>query len=99
MISLIEVREDVVNPPPPYTTDSLLADASRILGFTTTKTMELAQDLFEMGLITYHRTDSTRVSDAGLEVARQYLEARYGADKYRDYFRPRTWGEGELTRL
>jgi len=94
VISLIEVRGDVVNPPPPYTTDSLLADASRILGFTTTKTMELAQDLFEMGLITYHRTDSTRVSDAGLEVARQYLEARYGADKYRDYFRPRTWGEG-----
>lgn len=94
VISLIEVWEDVVNPPPPYTTDSLLADASRILGFTTTKTMELAQDLFEMGLITYHRTDSTRVSDAGLEVARQYLEAKYGADKYRDYFRPRMWGEG-----
>jgi reverse gyrase len=56
--------------------------------------MELAQNLFEMGFITYHRTDSTRVSDAGIEVARQYLEAKYGSEKLREVFKPRTWGEG-----
>jgi reverse gyrase len=83
-----------VNPPPPFTTDTLLAEASRQYGFSTTKTMEVAQNLFEMGFITYHRTDSTRVSDAGIEVARQYLEAKYGSEKLREVFKPRTWGEG-----
>ncbi|MEM0001631.1 MAG: reverse gyrase [Desulfurococcaceae archaeon] len=92
-IEVVEEREDEVNPPPPFTTDALLAEASRILGFSTTKTMDLAQDLFEMGLITYHRTDSTRVSDTGIEVAKQYLEAKYGLDKVNDIFKPRTWGQ------
>ncbi len=95
----IEVRVEgeewdvTVNPPPPYTTDALLADASRILGLGAPQTMRLAQDLFELGLITYHRTDSTRVSDKGIEVARTWLEQRFG-EGYRDLFKPRRWGEG-----
>jgi len=88
-----ELIVEAKNPPPPFSTDALLEEASRSLGLATTRTMEIAQDLFEMGLITYHRTDSTRISEAGLTVARQYLEERYG-DKYRDVFQPRTWGEG-----
>ncbi len=84
---------ETVNPPPPYTTDTLLEDASRILGLSTTRVMEIAQDLFELGLITYHRTDSTRISEAGIGVARSYLEEKYGP-RYKLYFKPRTWGAG-----
>ncbi|MGC8982315.1 MAG: reverse gyrase [Desulfurococcaceae archaeon] len=92
-IKVVEEREEVVNPPPPFTTDMLLEEASRLLGFSAMKTMDIAQDLFETGLITYHRTDSTRVSDVGIDVARQYLEDRYGPN-YTDVFKPRTWGVG-----
>ncbi|MGB9816039.1 MAG: reverse gyrase [Desulfurococcaceae archaeon] len=93
-VEIVEEYEVEENPPPPFTTDALLAEASRELGFSTTKTMDIAQDLFEMGLITYHRTDSTRISDVGIEVARQYLEAKYGPDKLKEVFKPRTWGLG-----
>lgn len=92
-IEILEETEDQVSPPPPFTTDALLEEASRLLEFPAMKTMELAQDLFETGLITYHRTDSTRISDVGIDVARQYLEERYG-NKYPELFRPRTWGTG-----
>jgi reverse gyrase len=82
--------EDVLSPPPPYTTDTLLYDASRRLGLTVEKAMRVAQELFESGLITYHRTDSTRVSNAGLAVARAYMEGKGLLEE----FKPRTWGEG-----
>lgn len=89
-IELVSEDRKKVSPPPPYTTDELLKDAGRILKLSSLDTMKLAQDLFENGLITYHRTDSTRVSDVGLRIAREYL----GED-----FRGRTWdlkdtGEG-----
>jgi reverse gyrase len=82
-----EVKEESVqiNPPPPHTTDTMLQEAFRRLGLGVTETMKLAQELFEAGLITYHRTDSTRVSDAGFNVARAYLGER---------FMPRRWGTG-----
>ena len=79
----------VVNPPPPYTTDELLRDAVNRLGLSADYAMRIAQDLFESGLITYHRTDSTRVSAAGIAVAREYITKRFGEGA----FRPRTWGE------
>ncbi len=80
-------------PPPPYTTDAMLADASRLLGMGAPEAMRLAQDLFEWGLITYHRTDSTRVSEKGMEVARDYLFEAFG-DAAKKLYRPRQWGEG-----
>ncbi len=80
-----EMVEEERSPPPPYTTDTMLADASRILRLTVGEAMSLAQNLFEAGLITYHRTDSTRVSDKGLQVARLFLK---------DKFVPRRWGKG-----
>ncbi len=92
-VAEIERKTEEVNPPPPYTTDTLLADASAKLGLSSTRAMQIAQELFEMGFITYHRTDSTRVSDAGIAVARQWLQEKYG-DKYREVFKPRTWGVG-----
>jgi len=51
--------------------------------------MRLAQDLFELGLITYHRTDSTHVSNTGIEVAKEYITSELGEE----YFKPRPWGE------
>jgi len=67
----------------------MLQDASRFLGFSAPHTMQLAQDLFELGLITYHRTDSTHVSNTGIEVAKEYISEEIGEE----YFAPRKWGE------
>ncbi len=76
------------SPPPPFSTDTILQEASRVLGFSAQKTMNILQDLFESGLITYHRTDSTRVSDAGkFNVAKPYISENFGEDM----FVPRTW--------
>ncbi|MEB2836225.1 MAG: reverse gyrase [Desulfurococcales archaeon] len=88
-----ERRKEALPPPPPYTTDAMLADASRFLGLGAPETMALAQNLFEWGLITYHRTDSTRVSDRGIEVAREWISSAF-PDIARDILRPRKWGEG-----
>jgi len=89
---LAERLEEAVvekNPPPPFTTDALLSEASA-RGFSVPRAMELAQDLFEAGYITYHRTDSTRVSPEGMALARRLIEARFGPR----YVRLRPWGEG-----
>lgn len=67
--------EQELNPPPPYTTASLLADAG---GFASaTEVMNVLQELFEQGLITYHRTDSLRVSDTALKIAQQLISEHY----------------------
>lgn len=72
-IILKEVKETTRTPLPPYTTNEILRDASRILKLSAGETMSILQNLFENGLITYHRTDSTRVSDKGLSIAKMYL--------------------------
>ena len=94
----VEVRKitekvEELKPLPPFTTDTLLSEASIKYRLSATEVMNIAQELFEMGFITYHRTDSTRVSDTGINVAREYLREKYG-DKYKEYFAPRTWGTG-----
>jgi reverse gyrase len=85
-ITELKVEERSMNPLPPYTTDTLLRDASARLGFSAVKTMRLAQDLFEIGLCTYHRTDSTTVSTTGINVAKEYVQ-----DKYPSLFSPRRY--------
>jgi len=70
-------EEKNINPLPPYTTDTLLRDASAKLYFPASKTMALAQDLFEIGLCTYHRTDSTAVSTTGINIAKEYIQNNY----------------------
>ena len=92
-VRVVDYRWEARPPPPPYTTDTLLADANRLLGLGAPEAMRLAQDLFEWGLITYHRTDSVRVSDQGMEVARLWLEQKFGPDA-RELYKPRRWGEG-----
>jgi DNA topoisomerase-1 len=76
-------------PSPPFTTSSMQQEASSKLGFTSRKTMALAQQLYEginigagetVGLITYIRTDATRVSQQAQAEARDLIAARFGAD-------------------
>ena len=76
-IANLTTEERTLYPPPPYTTDTLLRDASAKLGFPATKTMIVAQDLFEMGLCTYHRTDATTVSTVGIGIAKEYIQEKY----------------------
>ena len=73
----------------PFTTSSLQQDAARKLGFTSGRTMMIAQQLYEgvvlgrhgaTGLITYMRTDSTRISNLAVDEARNYLSEEYGKD-------------------
>ncbi len=83
-------KEEIeINPPPPYSTDTLLQEAAIALKFSVHKTMGIAQDLFELGLITYHRTDSIRVSPTGQNVAKEYI-----VDKFNEtFFKPREWSK------
>ena len=83
----VERKERRRNPSPPFTTSKLQQDASRKLGFTAKKTMMLAQQLYEgvdlgeegpVGLITYMRTDSTRIAQEAVEGARSFIKNNYG---------------------
>ncbi|MCS7386623.1 MAG: reverse gyrase [archaeon GB-1867-005] len=91
-IKVLDVVEEDMHPPPPYTTDTYLHDASKKLRLTAPEAMQIAQDLFELGFITYHRTDSTRVSTFGQYVAKEYLSEKFGA-KAEELYMPRSWGE------
>ena len=68
-------------PAAPFTTSTLQQEASRKLGFSVSRTMRVAQGLYESGLITYMRTDSTNLSDLALKQAKQVITDEYG-DKY-----------------
>lgn len=77
-------------PPTPFTTSLLQQEASKRLGFPGKKTMQLAQILYEgvsigsetVGLITYMRTDSTRISPEAIEAAKQFIIQKYGRNYY-----------------
>ncbi len=69
----------------PFNTSELLKASSEKLGSSPQKTMKIAQELFENGFITYHRTDSIRVSQNGINIAKEYIEENYGEE----YFSPR----------
>jgi len=92
LVRVLKIDESVeeVGPLPPYTTDTLLSDIASLLHIPVPQAMELLQDLFETGFITYHRTDSTRVSDTGISIAREYLNTTLGVDAVK-YFTPRVW--------
>ena len=78
----IKTTEKAKNPPPPFTTSSLQQDASRRFGFAVKKTMMLAQRLYEAGFITYMRTDSVRVSDDAVKMAKAFILNNYGENYY-----------------
>ena len=83
----------VKNPAPPFTTSTLQQEASRRLGFQSSRTMRVAQELYEginlgassggtQGLITYMRTDSLRIADEAADAAEAYITEKYGAEFY-----------------
>ena len=79
-ISRIETKPARRTPAPPFTTSTLQQEASRKLGFSVARTMQVAQQLYESGYITYMRTDSVNLSDLALGMAKKEITALYGAD-------------------
>ena len=75
------------SPAPPFTTSTLQQEASRKLGFAVARTMQVAQRLYEAGLITYMRTDSLNLSDDAKKEAEEEITNYYGAE----YSKPRTF--------
>ena len=76
----VKKGERIKKAPLPFTTSTLQQEASKILNFATAKTMRIAQQMYEEGLITYLRTDSTRVSDEADEAAREFVAKQYGEE-------------------
>lgn len=87
-VSQVEKKERSRKAAPPFTTSTLQQEASNRLGFRTSKTMMIAQQLYEgitigrqtVGLITYMRTDSTRISPSAQAAAATFIKERYGSD-------------------
>ena len=89
MVSSVQRKEKKRNPLPPFVTSKLQQEAARVLDFPVKKTMRIAQKLYEgidvgdgpVGLITYMRTDSTRVSKEAVESARSFINEKFGKDE------------------
>ena len=95
IVKNIVKSEKKKNPAPPFTTSTMQQEASRKLNFTLKKTMSIAQGLYEgvkvpekgiVGLITYMRTDSTRISDVARAAAKEHIESVYGKEYYENRF-------------
>ena len=95
IISEIKKSQRKRTPAPPFTTSTMQQEASRKIGFTLKKTMSVAQMLYEgvkvgergtVGLITYMRTDSTRISDEARAAAKEQIEEIYGKEYYENRF-------------
>lgn len=88
VISNVEEKQVKQSPADPFITSKMQQDASRKLGFSAKKTMQIAQALYEgvelgnehVGLITYMRTDSTRISPEAQEEAKKFIENNYGKE-------------------
>lgn len=95
-IADIEKKEGTRCPAPPFTTSTLQQEAARKLHFSSSRTMRIAQGLYEKGLITYMRTDSTNLSSLALGTAKQFISDNYGAEySHPRNFKTRTKGAQE----
>ena len=79
-VSSVEKKEAVRNPAPPFTTSTLQQEAGRKLRFPVSVTMRVAQALYERGLITYMRTDSTNLSSLALGTSKKYITEHFGPE-------------------
>ncbi|MBQ9399428.1 MAG: type I DNA topoisomerase [Bacteroidales bacterium] len=86
-VESVEQKEGVRHPAPPFTTSTLQQEASRRLHFPVSLTMRLAQSLYERGLITYMRTDSTNLSSLALGTSKAFITEHFGAE----YSHPRQY--------
>ena len=95
IVTDVKKGEKKRTPAPPFTTSTMQQEASRKLGFTLKKTMSVAQGLYEgvrvpekgsVGLITYMRTDSTRISEEARSAAKKHITAAYGENYYNNRY-------------
>ena len=95
VVQEVKKGEKKRNAAPPFTTSTMQQEASRKLGFTLKKTMSIAQMLYEgikidtrgtVGLITYMRTDSTRISEEARKSAKEYIVSTYGEEYYENRY-------------
>jgi reverse gyrase len=86
-IKEVKIYEEEINPYPPFTTDTLISALTSFLKINANEAMQIAQKLFENGLITYHRTSSTTVSSAGINLAKEYISSTFGES----FFKARKW--------
>ena len=95
IVKNVKKSEKKRSPAPPFTTSTMQQEASRKIGFTLKKTMSVAQMLYEgvkiderghTGLITYMRTDSTRISEVARSSAKKYIESTYGKEYYENRY-------------
>ncbi len=93
VVDSIKTRQNTINPKPAFITSTLQQVASSKFGYSPTKTMKIAQSLYEgknignetVGLITYMRTDSTRMSDQFIQEAKEYISDTYGDNYYGNF--------------
>ncbi|MBI4138241.1 MAG: type I DNA topoisomerase [Candidatus Wildermuthbacteria bacterium] len=85
-VETLQQKETRRNPMPPFTTSTLQQTAGQRLGYQARRTMQIAQQLYEQGLITYHRTDSLNLSATALAAAQTYIEKTFGKE-----YRPETF--------
>src|SRR5207253_105149 len=99
IITEIKRRERIKNPPAPFTTSTLQQEAAKRLGFSAQRTMRIAQQLYEgvdlgpegaVGLITYMRTDSTRIAPSAAGQAQDWIVKQFGKEYVPNG--PRLWG-------
>ena len=95
IVTDVKKGEKKRTPAPPFTTSTMQQEASRKLGFAIRKTMQVAQTLYEgvkvpekgtVGLITYMRTDSTRISEEARGAAKQHITQKYGTEYYENRY-------------
>ncbi|MDD2371408.1 MAG: type I DNA topoisomerase [Firmicutes bacterium] len=91
IVSSVKMKDKKNNPKPPFITSTLQQKAANVLNYTSKKTMQIAQELYEgidlgksngglIGLITYMRTDSTRISPTAKEETKEFIRNTYGED-------------------
>jgi DNA topoisomerase-1 len=89
IVESVEKRQRKRTPPPPFITSTLQQEAARKLGYSAKRTMQIAQQLYEgvelgdegsVGLITYMRTDSVRLSNEALQMAREFIQSNFAPD-------------------
>ncbi|MPY87764.1 MAG: type I DNA topoisomerase [Luteitalea sp.] len=81
-VTAVEAKPAIQRPAPPFTTSTLQQEANRKLGFSADRTMSAAQRLHDEGYISYHRTDSTTLSEKALREAARAIRERYGNEYY-----------------
>lgn len=79
-VSEVKKREVKKHAYPPYTTSTMSQAGARLFGWSAKRTMSLAQSLYEQGLITYHRTDSTNIAAVAITKVREYVTQTYGSE-------------------